>query len=104
MSADIYVSATKRVRIASVNITYNLGPMLREAGMDFEDFTRLESAALVARLRFTIAELASRPDRYRMLNPPNGWGSYDGLLKALGEVLAALIDPENVDPKVETWL
>ena len=104
MSADIYVTATQRVRVASVNITYNLGPMLREAGMDWEDFTRLETATLVARLRFTIAELESRPERYRMLNPPNGWGSYEVLLKGLGEVLAALVDPENVDPRVETWL
>ncbi len=104
MSADIYVDAIKRVRVVSVNVTYNLGPMLREAGMEWKDFTSLEPPALAKRLTATIAELESRPDRYRMLNPANGWGNYEGLLKSLRDVLAALVDPENVDPKVSTWL
>lgn len=87
-----------------MNVTYNLGPMLRAAGMDWEDFTRLETPALKERLATTITELQSQPDRYRQYNPANAWGSYEGLVKALLEILAALTDPHHIDPKVETLL
>jgi hypothetical protein len=100
VSVDIYVTATKRTLVANVGITYNLGPMLRAAGMDWEDFKRLEPADLTRRIAATIAELESRPERYRTFNPANGWGSYEVLIKSLGQVLAVLSDPENGDPKV----
>lgn len=33
-----------------------------------------------------VAGLEADPDRYRAMNPPNGWGDYDGLLKVLREM------------------
>src|SRR5262245_46116337 len=57
VSATIYVTASKRVDVERVDITYNLGPMLHEAGMEWGDFTELNHPDLVAKLRRTIEEL-----------------------------------------------
>jgi hypothetical protein len=103
MSVDIYVTATRRTLVANVNVTYNLGPMLRAAGMDWADFTCLRPEELTRKITATIEELKARPEHYRALNPPNGFGTYEGLITSLGEVLVALVDPANVDLNVTTW-
>ena len=73
---------------AEVNVTYNLTPMLVEAGFgrwrDHVDDTVPEFGSALMRLRDT---LAADPDRFRALNPDNGWGDYDGLLEAVRECI-----------------
>lgn len=66
------------------NITHNLGPMAREAGL-YEHLWRPDeigvtvAAQLVEPLIAGIRSLVADPERYRKLNPPNGWGSYEKL-------------------------
>lgn len=43
-----------------------------------------------AYLHVIVRELERCPDRYRALNPPNGWGDYDGLLKTLTDMRDAV--------------
>jgi len=39
-----------------------------------------------------IGGLEADPERFRAMNPPNGWGSYDGLLGVLREMRDAVPD------------
>ena len=61
---------------AEMNVTYNLTPMLREAGFgtwrDHVNDTVPEFGSALMRLRDT---LAADPDRFRALNPDNGWAN-----------------------------
>ena len=68
----------------SVNVTYNLTPMLREAGMQsWRDFHGMRAEDAAPLWEAVIAELRRDPAKYQALNPPNGWGTYDGVLEAL---------------------
>jgi hypothetical protein len=66
------------------SITYNLSPMLREAGMPpwatFDGLTASEASHIWRNVR---EKLLGDPDHYKTLNPPNGWGTYDGLVAQL---------------------
>lgn len=39
-----------------------------------------DGAALLARI---VEGLEAEPERFRLMNPDNGWGDYDGLIEAL---------------------
>lgn len=43
-----------------------------------------------AYLHTIIKGLEADPDRFREMNPPNGWGNYDGLLEKLIEMRNAV--------------
>lgn len=49
-----------------------------------------------------LAELKADPEKYRGHNPPNGWGTYEGLAKEFEGMLAAIEATPNAI--VETWL
>lgn len=44
-------------------------------------------AALLNRI---ISELAADPERFRAMNPPNGWGDYDSFIEILREMRDAV--------------
>jgi hypothetical protein len=104
MSLDVFLTATREVEVHSDNITHNLGLMAEEAGI-YEHLWRPEEIGittaqqLIEPLSKGLALLKSDPERFRALNPENGWGSYDGLVAFVQRYLAACeIDP---DAKVE---
>lgn len=74
----------------SVNLTYNLSPMLYEAG--FPGWQAIvgapcsESGGMFHRVAAT---LAADPERFKAFNPENGWGKYEDALGAM-EHLAKL--------------
>ena|SRR5688500_15539078 len=43
-------------------------------------------------LRLIVSGLEADPERFREMNPVNGWGDYDGLIKVLREMRDASID------------
>lgn len=84
---------------ADWNYTYNTEPMIR-AALEHVDSWRGPTnfwawlggqTADVGKigLEALVAELERDPDRYRALNPVNGYGDYDGLVKILREMAAA---------------
>lgn len=95
MSYDIWLEADigdgKRLPLAALdwNYTSNCGPMWRAAGADLADFDMLPAGECTADLRSAINNMLADPDRFRAMNPENGWGSYDTLLPALCRLLAA---------------
>lgn len=80
--------------IFSRNITHNLTRMANEAGI-YEHLWRPEEvgatvgADLIEPLCGGLALLKSDPERFRKLNPSNGWGDYKGLVEFVEEYLEA---------------
>lgn len=91
MSLDVDLVVTQPVSVFSKNITHNLNCMAMEVvlGNDLTLYQVLwrpdEHGLKYAR---DIAELLHAgwnilvmdPEKFKKYNPPNGWGSYDGLV------------------------
>lgn len=72
-------------RVYTANITHNLNHMADAAGIYNELWRPDEIGVTYARdliepLRSGLVRLASDPDKYKALNPENGWGTYEGLV------------------------
>lgn len=77
-----------RVGDEHINYTHNCNGMIRDAGFTewpyaVEDWS---AARLADELDSAIRNLEADPKRYRAMDPPNGWGSYDSLLPVLRKV------------------
>jgi hypothetical protein len=83
-----------RDRYWSGNITHNLGLMARMASI-YDEVWRPEDCGITTAeqmipiLEHGIVCVESSPDILKPLNPENGWGSYDGLLRFLRRYLEA---------------
>jgi hypothetical protein len=94
MSLSLYLSEIKEVDVFERNITHNLGKMAREAGI-YEVLWRPEeigidkASDMIPFLEKGVEALKSDPERFKELNPENGWGRYEGLLGFARDTLAA---------------
>lgn len=101
MSLDVIVKAKKTVEVYEDNITYNLALMYYkcidiEGGLHALNGMKCKNAVPV--LNRAIDELIENKEEYEKLNPENGWGSYEGLLKSLKSLRIACL--ENPSGKV----
>jgi hypothetical protein len=94
MSLDIYLSAKVYTTFYADNITHNLSSMASEAGIyqclwrpDENDMKK--AGQLIEPLRAGLALLKSDPERFKKLNPENGWGTYENLIQFVEDYLAA---------------
>lgn len=76
------------------NITHNLVPMAEEAGLYRclwcpEEIGITKARQLINRLQQGLAVLQHNPARFRVLNPANGWGDYDGFVAFVERYLKA---------------
>ncbi len=73
------------------NMTYNVSKMYREtfpAGMDgIHALAEIKAADAIEMLRMVIGEMESNPSKYKLLNPPNGWGNYESALQYIRNIL-----------------
>lgn len=80
--------------IYSRNITHNLGEMATDAGI-YHPLWRPEevgitfASQLIRPLTAGLALLRSDSARFELLNPSNGWGTYQGLVAFVADYLAA---------------
>ena len=80
--------------VYSANITHNLNQMADAAGL-YQALWRPEeigithAAQLIEPLSVGLELLRSNPARFATLNPANGWGSYDGLVRFVADYLEA---------------
>ena len=91
MSLDVDLIVTQPVSVFDANITHNLGPMASQVklsnGMTLYDVLWRPDEQYGLLFARDIAELLDEgwnilladPVKFRVLNPENGWGSYDGL-------------------------
>jgi hypothetical protein len=88
------------------NITHNLNRMAEAAGL-YEVLWKPEEVdiacaeGLIRPLEGGLERLLADPERYRQLDPPNGWGSYDVLVDFVRGYLAAC--REHPSAKVRVW-
>lgn len=102
MSLDVSVKARRTVDVYEDNITYNLAPMYYKCidingGLKALNGMKCKDAIPV--LNRAIDDLIENKEEYEKLNPENGWGSYEGLLKSLKSLRIACL--ENPSGKVE---
>ena len=96
MSLTVFLMVPQPVSVYDNNITHNLSKMASEVklsnGLSLYDVLwrpdehELELAEDIAELLdegWNI--LLSEPDRFRQLNPENGWGNYDNLCRFVYE-------------------
>jgi len=79
------------VSLFSANYTGNVCPMWTKAGVyeALYDSDGVEASAIIPILDEGIQHMLAHPVEYRKLNPPNGWGNYEGALKFLQNLVSA---------------
>ena len=103
MSLDVTLTAVRPTDVYSRNITHNLNTMASEAGI-YKHLWRpdelgiTKAGELIEPLRAGLTLLLAEPDRFKKLNPTNGWGDYDGLCEFINEYLHAC--EQNADAEV----
>jgi hypothetical protein len=94
VSLDVWLEEKRPCQVYECNITHNLNRMADEAGV-YKHLWRPDEIGvttaheLIEPLRAGLARLESDPERFKKLNPENGWGSYEGLVNFVTEYLAA---------------
>lgn len=102
MSLDVYLGVQIDtggaepfdVDLYDANITHNLAPMAREAGI-YEYLWRPEelgietAAELIEQLCSAVEMMELDPGRFKAFNPSNGWGSYEGFVAFVRAYLQA---------------
>lgn len=96
MSLDVTLTkeVTQMCAVFDSGVTHNLNKMATEAGIYKhlwrpEEIGIAKAGQLIEPLRVGLALLRSDPARFSKLNPPNGWGDYDGLVEFVAKYLAA---------------
>lgn len=97
MSLDIsfyYDIDNNEFEIFDMNITHNLNKMADAAGI-YEALWRPEeifcdtTKQILPILKEGYSKLLADPDFYKQFEPENKWGTYDGLVKKVKEVIIA---------------
>lgn len=64
--------------------TYNIGAILRQAtGLDFKQSEYYKCSEIFENVVKGAAELELHGDKYRKLEPPNGWGTVENAINVL---------------------
>ena len=103
MSLDVTLRAVRPVNVYDANITHNLGGMAKAAGIYKalwrpEEIEISQAGQLIPILEKGLKELTKHPVKYKRLNPPNGWGDYEGFVEFVKNYLQAC--RENPDAMV----
>lgn len=92
-----------QVTATSFNLTYNLTPMLRHAGMPpWREIVGTNAGDAGQVWRRTHDALLADPEGCRALNPENGWGTYEQAVEVIGALAQAC--EEHPDATVGGWL
>lgn len=70
------------------NYTFNVAPMFYDAIGEYgiRGLNERTGEACLPVLEAAIRKMEENPGHYRVMNPPNGWGDYDGALNLLKEL------------------
>jgi hypothetical protein len=80
--------------VYEANITHNLAPMADAANLYAalwrpEDMKAVRAKDIIEPLRNGLRKLRNAPEVFKQLNPPNGWGDYEGLVRFTAAYLEA---------------
>jgi hypothetical protein len=107
MSLDVYLTRTQPTEVYAGNITHNLAPMAREAGIYQhlwrpEELKITKAHKLIKPLGTGYDLLISDPERFKKLDAVNGWGLYVHLVAFVRKYLSACIEFPDADIEVKT--
>lgn len=73
------------------NYTTNVGPMWCDAlgGKLLREYADAPCSEAAGPLADAVKRMEADPDKYREMNPPNGWGDYEGALGFLRRIAEA---------------
>lgn len=87
------------------NPTYNLGQMFRACtGWDYEQGEYYKCSDVIEKIEHGIRELKTRPSAYKVLEPPNGWGTLDGAIRVLESMRACIYERAEEIPLEHLWI
>lgn len=86
--------------VFTANITHNLNTMAELAGLYRylwrpDELGIIYASDLISPLATGLVLLTENPDKYKALNPANGWGTYEGLVHFVAKYLSACIQYPN---------
>lgn len=90
MSLDVSLKTT----LFDGNITHNLAEMAGAAGIYKhlwrpEELGIWQASDLIIPLSEGLERLKAEPDKFKEMNPDNGWGDYEGLVRFVAEYIEA---------------
>jgi hypothetical protein len=92
MSYDIHLEidtgGPEPATLTDWNFTSNVSAMWCAAGTDLAEHDGKKAGDLIDELGEAISELKAQPARYRAMDSPNGWGTYEHLLPQMEVLLA----------------
>jgi hypothetical protein len=106
MSLDFYLEEMRPTQVFCDNVTHNLAGMAQEAGL-YEVLWRPDENAFklagdaIMTLERGLALLKAEPERFKAMNPENGWGTYEELVNCVARVLEACIEYPNA--RIRVW-
>jgi len=96
MSLDFYIvdegkSSGIEIELFSKNITHNVSPMWRKTEIFDELYEShgKQPKEIVYKLEQGLLMMQIHSEDFKLLNPKNGWGSYENAIKFLSEVIEA---------------
>jgi hypothetical protein len=105
MSLWVYLVQMRPTEVHESNITHNLNKMASESGL-YQALWRPEELGVVTAwelipyLREGLKNLKSDPEHYEQFNPPNGWGSYNDLVRFTEQYLESCMKYPDSQVKV----
>lgn len=75
----------ENAKLSSLNITHNLNKMAQAVGLyevlwSPEEIGITSASQMIPSLEKGIKELEANPDKYKVFNPPNGFGYYEDFI------------------------
>lgn len=93
------ISLVKKEYLVDMNITHNLTPMWKKAGIydALYNSEHREAKDVLPVLMDGLADMIANPKEYSKLNSPNGWGLYENAVPWLSELIIGFKNnPEGV--------
>lgn len=82
--------------VFDVNYTSNVYPMLREASFDWDDIEGKSCQEALPIVQELLDKMEVDPEKFRKLNPVNGWGDFDRFYQVLESFKKALQGNEGI--------
>jgi hypothetical protein len=105
VSLDVTLTRTQPTEVYWRNITHNLNRMAEEAGI-YKHLWRpdelgiTKASELIGPLSDGLERLTRDPEAFKVFNPENKWGDYEGLVEFVRDYLAACVANPDADVRV----
>jgi hypothetical protein len=89
MSLDIWLTAKIETDVVDRNITHNLNKMWKAAGI-YDSLYNSEgqtAASVLSNLEDGLELMIKDPERFKKLDSPNGWGTYENAVPWLTRLI-----------------